>query len=285
MIDQPGLTDCATLTTGLSENSIVSIHTLQKFTDHPKQISNADLFIYIMSSETGFYKVMPFTKHALEQLTDYHYFTSLLNTDIKKHKGTKSLSCRQTHSVLGTRITHLNIPGVKVENVKKCLQFIKTCADEKMMSIYLLRSPKDRFESWIFDNLWIDRDKIWEDVIECYKIFDFLGSSDYVEVTQNYLIKIIRVTDVLKFERLPQNLKKECEKYFADLETRNLKLEFIHRKDETRIIELESGMTKLESENEFLKSAKSDDYREISSLKRQLTGRFCKNVTQMLKSG
>ena len=102
-----------------------------------------------------------------------------------------------------------------------------------------------------------------------------------MEATQNYLIKCIGVTDVLKFEGVPQNLKKECEKYFADLETKNTRSIFIQQKDETRIIELESGMTKLESENEFLKSAKSELYREISLLKRQLTGRFAK-VTQNL---
>ena len=146
--------------------SLANLETLKQYTDNADQLPNADLLIYIMSSETDVHKIIPFTKPQLEKLTDHDYFFSLFYV--------KSL---QSHPSLESDITCLKIPGVKPENVEKCLQFFKNCADEKLMSTYLLKTEETRFMDWICDNFVKTQDASF---IEAYKIFDFLGARKFM---------------------------------------------------------------------------------------------------------
>ena len=80
----------------ISENtttieSLVKLETLKQYTDDPDQLPNADLLIYIMNTETDVHKVVPFTNRKLENLTDYHYFSSLTKIHNNKSPTFQSL--------------------------------------------------------------------------------------------------------------------------------------------------------------------------------------------------
>merc|ERR1712071_600017 len=183
--------------------SLASIETLKQFTENPNQLTNADLLIYIMSSETDVHKVIAFTKTQLEKLTDHDYFFSLFYV--------KSL---QKHSTLGTDLTCLKIPDVNPENVHKCLQFISNCADEKLMSTHLLKTEETRFMDWICDNFFKTQDASF---IEAYKIFDFLRAQVYVDLAEKYLKKCINSANVFELAKISAKFEKECEKYVIEL--------------------------------------------------------------------
>jgi len=215
--------------------SLANLEILKKYTDDADQLPNAEILIYIMSSETDVRKVVPFTKPQLEKLTDHHYFSSLKRILTDQNSTFRSF---EKHPGLGTNITCLKIPGVKSENVYKCLQFISKCADEKLMSIYLMKTPEIRFQKWICENYFEKQD---ESVFEAYKIFDFLGAQVYVELAKKLF---------LKFEKYCENNVGGLE----ELESRCGALKSVNLKHLCRIESLESQNKKLKVQNEALKT-------------------------------
>ena len=294
----------------ISENtttieSLVKLETLKQYTDDPDQLPNADLLIYIMNTETDVHKVVPFTNRKLENLTDYHYFSSLTKIHNNKSPTFQSL---EKHPSLGANITCLKIPDATAENVHKCVQFISDCAEEKLNSREKVEPVKRRF-----GRMWILADqKNGKSVIEAYTIFVFLGAQVYADFAEKYLKNSINPTNIRGFSNLSPEFEKYCKNYVDDLQNALIqtqveqKLDLINKQDglnlktesnqgllndlKSRNSELESRCETLRSlnfknlcrsehlgyqnkkitvQNKLLKSHKSESQRQISLLKHQ----------------